>query len=315
MQRSFLLAILQVLASSGDASAPMLLLACEEPELYQHPPQIRHLASVLRKLSKGNAHVVLSTHSPLFVTGREFESVRLVRRESIGGPTKVRHATLQAVSDAIKAARGGKTFDDPARLAKLHESLHPGLSEMFFAERLVLVEGHSDQAYLASCLELQGRWEEFRRLGIHVVPAGNKSHLIQPRAVASLLGIPTFTIFDADSNSKVENGHRAQHDLDNCTLLRLCGETEMPLHPWPTRQTANLVMWTTNIEDAVKSSTDGTAYSNAVQAAHKHFGYVEGSLVKDAVFIAKVIETLFESGHKPGALADLADRVIAFFKV
>ena len=44
LQRSYLLALLQELASSGPDQGPTLVLGCEEPELYQHPPQARHLA-------------------------------------------------------------------------------------------------------------------------------------------------------------------------------------------------------------------------------------------------------------------------------
>ena len=47
-QRSYLLALLQELASSDDKAAPTLILGCEEPELYQHPPQARHLAGVFK---------------------------------------------------------------------------------------------------------------------------------------------------------------------------------------------------------------------------------------------------------------------------
>lgn len=38
LQRSYLLALLQELAGSDDSSAPKMILGCEEPELYQHPP-------------------------------------------------------------------------------------------------------------------------------------------------------------------------------------------------------------------------------------------------------------------------------------
>src|SRR6266567_622081 len=69
-QRSFLLALLQELAGTGNVGGPKLLLACEEPELYQHPPQARHLASVLEKLSTSNSQVLISTHSPYFISGR-----------------------------------------------------------------------------------------------------------------------------------------------------------------------------------------------------------------------------------------------------
>ena len=92
LQRSFLLAILQELAlieiepeegdspdqSSSHHDRPTLIFACEEPELYQHPPQARHLNNVLRDLSKSESQVLLTTHSPYFVSGEAFEEIRSV---------------------------------------------------------------------------------------------------------------------------------------------------------------------------------------------------------------------------------------------
>ena len=84
LQRSYLLALLQELAGTDAASGPTLLLACEEPELYQHPPQARHLAAVLNKLSRG---MIVSTHDPMFVSGEGFEDVRMVRKDA-GSPVR-----------------------------------------------------------------------------------------------------------------------------------------------------------------------------------------------------------------------------------
>lgn len=81
LQRSYLLALLQELASSDAPDAPTMILACEEPELYQHPPQARHLADVFLQLAQGNNQVLVTTHSPLFVSGDGFENVRLVRTQ------------------------------------------------------------------------------------------------------------------------------------------------------------------------------------------------------------------------------------------
>ena len=58
LQRSYLLALLHELAVSDDTNAPRLILGCEEPELYQHPPQARHLASVFQGLSQGNSQII-----------------------------------------------------------------------------------------------------------------------------------------------------------------------------------------------------------------------------------------------------------------
>src|SRR5581483_2071710 len=80
LQRCYLMALLQELASFDLPSAPKLVLGCEEPELYQHPPQARHLSSVLEKLSETNSQIILTTHSPYFISGAGFETVRMVAR-------------------------------------------------------------------------------------------------------------------------------------------------------------------------------------------------------------------------------------------
>ena len=47
MRRSYLLTLLQELADIEDETAPTLVMAIEEPELYQHPPQARYLSCLL----------------------------------------------------------------------------------------------------------------------------------------------------------------------------------------------------------------------------------------------------------------------------
>jgi predicted ATP-dependent endonuclease of OLD family len=315
MQRSFLLAILQVLVSGGDGRGPTLLLACEEPELYQHPPQIRHLASVLRDLAKGNAQVVVTTHSPLLVTGREFECVRLARREPTG-PTGIRHTTFTGVSDAVAAATGKQPIGDPGRLAKLHESLNPGLSEMFFAERLVLVEGPEDRAYVLCALELLGRWQDARRLGIHIVPTEGKSAMIQPRAVAAAMRIPTFTMFDGDGHRfRPENPDlERMHRRDNLALLALSGhKTELP-NPLVTVWQPNCLMWRTEIGKEVQSSIDGAAYETVKQAALAEFGHDVADLGKDTLFIARLLQGLADKRTFPPVLERLCTAILDYLK-
>lgn len=313
MQRSFLLAILQILATSGDANAPTLLLACEEPELYQHPPQIRHLASVLRKLAKGNAQVVLSTHSPLFVTGREFESVRLVKRGA-GGDSRALEATVAAVSAALASATGGKPVGAPGLLVKLQESLHPGLSEMFFCERLVLVEGAEDRAYLLAAMELLGLWEEFRRRGIHIVPTDSKSSMLRPRAIAQQLGIPTFTLFDGDRDEPEKDNRRAKHAADNQTLMNLCGHSAPLIHPWRTTKHPDCWMWGLEIGEEVRASTDATTFDKVKQEALASFGHDVSKIQKDSIYIFELLGRLDAAGKFPPVLEELCKAILAHLK-
>ena len=150
-QRSYLLALLQELASSEVLDAPTLILGCEEPELYQHPPQARHLANVFETLATGNNQIIITTHSPLFVSGDGFENVRLVKRSGVRASTVVRALTFQGLCDRIRDATG----EDRQRrieglVAKIHQALQPGIAEMFFARVPILVEGLEDVSYITT---------------------------------------------------------------------------------------------------------------------------------------------------------------------
>lgn len=130
LQRSFLFALLQELSGSDVEAGPRLILACEEPELYQHPPQARHLYNVLLRLSERGSQILVTTHSPYFVSGERFESVRMVRKSS--GASAITRTTHDEVSNRIAQAQGEKPIKASGQLAKIHQALQAELSEMFF---------------------------------------------------------------------------------------------------------------------------------------------------------------------------------------
>src|SRR4029077_12753609 len=107
-QRSFLLALLQELAATGASGGPKLILACEEPELYQHPPQIRHLGSVFDALTEQGTQVFVCTHSPLFIRGEICEEIRFVAKDREDGEAEVRHLTFDNVAERIEKAGGDR---------------------------------------------------------------------------------------------------------------------------------------------------------------------------------------------------------------
>src|SRR3546814_293901 len=107
LQRAFVFTLLQHLARTSTAQheaeqaeagqeevepatssqAPNLILAIEEPELYQHPIKQRHLSEVLRQLSNGTlpgtdapTQIAFATHSPMFVSVGHADEIRIVRR-------------------------------------------------------------------------------------------------------------------------------------------------------------------------------------------------------------------------------------------
>jgi putative ATP-dependent endonuclease of OLD family len=251
-QRSYLLALLQELAAGDDRTAPTLILGCEEPELYQHPPQARHLAGVLEKLSQDNAQIVVTTHSPYFVSGKNFESVRMVRRCLAGNSASISQYSYPQASARFAEVVGEPPKETSAALSKIHQALQPALNEMFFTQRLVLVEGLEDVAYIHSWLILTERWEAYRRCGCHVVAADGKSEMIRPAIIAHGLGIPVFAVVDADGDRIEKPEDRTRHHRDNGALIRLFNGNENDLFPVTTCWLSNFVMWPSNLADTVK---------------------------------------------------------------
>ncbi len=314
LQRSYLLALLQELASCDDKDAPRLILGCEEPELYQHPPQARHLSSVLQELSEGNAQIVVSTHSPYFVSGRSFESVRLVRRDRTAKNSKVAQVTFDRISQRVGEMLGEAPNLLPTQRARLQQALQPHLSEMFFTPKLVLVEGIEDVAYITAWMIVSGRAAEFRRHGCHLVAVNGKSHLIEPIIIAQALEIPVFALFDADGN-KTKASERTQHEKDNKALLKLLGGNDAVPFPDATVWGPSYVQWPTNLGDLLKTEIGATVWDQTFGEATKGLGNPEGSYLKNPVHIGDHIDILKSKGHTPASLDRLCAKIIRFAAV
>jgi putative ATP-dependent endonuclease of OLD family len=310
LQRSYLLALLQELAGAGAADAPRLLLACEEPELYQHPPQARHLASVLKELPLSNSQVIVCTHSPFFVDGQDFERVRVVRKPRGTAATKVAAVSLVKLAASLAAANGKQLQKPSGVRAKIHQALQPSLNEIFFAPVVVLVEGLEDVAYITAYVHLLGLDRDFRRLGVHVVPANGKSHLIHPIAIANELGIPTFTIFDSDAHEQNEK-KRGQHATDNTAILALCGDAGAAALPTADHWGAKCVMWRSELGDVVEADFAKDELLPFKEKARAVCGHV-ADLGKNSIFIAEFISEAFDAGKRSATLEKLCRAILAF---
>ena len=154
-------------ANQSNASArPGVVLAIDEPELYQHPSRQRHIAKVLADLAQPNelneaatTQIIYSTHSPLFVELDRFDDVRIFSKVEPGADvpksTVVHTTTLEAVTDELRNAVGRDDFTVTSLRARLEAIMTPMVNEGFFADVTVLVEGESDRAAIFGPL---GRW-------------------------------------------------------------------------------------------------------------------------------------------------------------
>ena len=310
LQRSYLLALLHELATSDDTNAPRLILGCEEPELYQHPPQARHLATVLQNLRKGNVQIIVSTHSTLFISGEGFEDVRMVRKDPSNKRSTVAFMTYMEIAQAIATATGEQPTKPTGTLAKIHQALQPSLNEMFFTSRLILVEGQEDVAYITTYINLLGLWDEYRRIGCHIVPANGKSELLRPLVIAKHMGIPTFTIFDADANKPDQNGRYAMHKKDNKALLTFLGRLDEDPMPQDTFWGTNFVMWHSDIGAVVRDDL-GSSWDHYKAEAEKQYGHA-GNLNKNTLYIGTTLALAWEAGVKSPNLERLCKQILSY---
>jgi putative ATP-dependent endonuclease of OLD family len=307
LQRSYLLALLQELFES-ESVGPALILACEEPELYQHPPQARYLASVLVDLSTQNSQVMVSTHSPTFVGGQVFEDVRVVRKVSGSGEARVRQAKYDDVALRISNATGKTLQKRQGMAAILHRTLQRDLNEIFFTDRFVLVEGVEDAAYIAAYMHLSGRTAEFRRSGQMLIPAQGKSQMLEPLAVALEMQLNCMLVFDADGYEQRPQA-RHKHELDNLGLFRALGIDASDAFPTRIMWEDSCVVWPHRLADLVIEDIGDDLWKASCQQADVRWGHA-GNLEKNPLHIGSTLNIAWEAGGRSQTLEKLCQRIL-----
>lgn len=303
LQRSFLLALLQELSNVDDAG-PTLVLGCEEPELYQHPPQARHLASVLQSLAYNGDQMIVTTHNPAFIAPERPETVRLCSIDRAISATRIAQTSLEEISQLYAIVDAPAIHNISGSKARIYATLQSSIGEMLFAQRVVLVEGHEDNAYIESFLHLLGLKDEFRRLGCHIVPCNGKPGIIRPLVVCQKLGIDTIVVFDADSDNSDRNRSHGKDKRDNSLILRLCHYESPNPFPDKTFWGNSVVAWHSNISDVVRTEVGCEEWDEIRSECATIWGSAK-ELGKNPLFISEVVTTAWERQCRSPSLEKL----------
>lgn len=169
VQRALILSLFQVLAdqlAEDKKKAPKeeaeqsvlprqkLVLLVEEPEIYLHPEMCRKMRDTLLRIARdGDAQVICTTHSPIFLdlADRHDGIVILSKKDGI-----VRH--VQRIEDIFKTKMEEKDQqsnyhqkellkEQKARL-RMILNFDPTVNEIFFTDEVCLVEGETEIAAL-----------------------------------------------------------------------------------------------------------------------------------------------------------------------
>ena len=177
MQNAIVLAILQAFEETQKQGAILLI---EEPEMFLHPQMQRSLYKTLCRIGEKN-QVIYTTHSPHFVTVPDYHQIVLARKTA--GATKIFLSTLPT---------------NESRREKLIKELDPERNELFFATRILIVEGDTEKLALpAYCKTLD---IDLDATGATIIEVGGKRNLMEFASIATSFGIPTGIVYDKDGS-------------------------------------------------------------------------------------------------------------------
>ena len=257
-----------------------------------------------------NSQVLLSTHSPYFVSGKEFENIRMFRKSLDDRKSVTSQVTHKDISEKLAEALGEVPRTPTSTMAAIEQIMQPSQNELFFANVVVLVEGIEDVAYISTHLNLTDRWEDFRRHGCHFVIAEGKQNLSRPLATARELEIPTFVIFDSDAEKYRQNPD--DHPRNNCCILKLCGVQDPDPMPLETYWGEDVVMWHSTIADVVHSDFGLDVWENSEMAARQQHGFSNGIKRKNSMLITATLEYLYDQNKQSKTLEKLCSRILEF---
>lgn len=176
----FLLALFALNAKDG-------VVLVDEPELHLHPRWQRIFLHLFRELTtERNNQFLIATHSAVFVSPDTINSITRIHRKGTSGSGKV------ALQDVV--------LPEKKNLIRMINSQNN--ERIFFADKVVLVEGVTDRVVFSSLIERAcTKFSNFQ--AIEVVEVGGKHNFADYQALLAALETDCFVIADRDYLAEV----------------------------------------------------------------------------------------------------------------
>jgi len=175
-QNAIVIAILKAFEERRKKGALFLI---EEPEMYLHPQMQRSLYKTIRKIGETN-QVIYITHSPNFVTVPYFDEVIIVSKDE--NWTTAKQSSLEI---------------DEALRNKFIKDLNSERNELFFAKKVLIVEGSTEKMAFPEFAIRMGI--DLDKIGASIIEVGGKRNLIDYVELALSFDIQVGVVYDTDS--------------------------------------------------------------------------------------------------------------------
>jgi putative ATP-dependent endonuclease of OLD family len=165
-----------------------LIIAIEEPEIFLHPHGCRHFYSILKSLSTSGVQALYTTHRETFIDIKEYQNIKLVYKNGISTEVKTFNGQVNNF-DEIKAA----------------SKIDLEMNEVFFADKVILVEGPADKIAIKIALESLGK--DIDSFNISVIECGSISGIKPMIEILNNFDIYCLAIVDEDPGNATTQGH------------------------------------------------------------------------------------------------------------
>lgn len=271
LQRTIIFSILrcysELLSGTTGQRTRSVIFGVEEPEIYMHPLAQRGIRRVFRAIADHGDQILFSTHSALLLDVAYFDEIIRVEQQvsnvenSKQVTSRVWQLPMQAMIDDEKARHPSINPTESTMRELYSNAYHPNRAEGFFAAKIILVEGQTEQYALpifaeALNINLDG-------LNVSIVDCGSKGPIDRLYRIFNELGIACYMVFDYDKDSGSTETLKKSREL-----LELGGSpTNVPSAPLIT---SRLVCFPSKWEDTLRIEVKD--YDNLVGEARKALG-------------------------------------------
>ncbi|MBP9742297.1 MAG: ATP-dependent endonuclease [Burkholderiales bacterium] len=169
---------------TGRQASNSLYYILEEPELYLHPQAQKMLLDSLQTISNAN-QVIICTHSSHLINLETYKSICIVRKIHADVGTRI----FQYINDIFS----GNDKDD----FHLSYWVNPDRGELFFAKKVLLVEGETDKTIIPYTAKLL----DVFKYEYTIIDCGSKDNIPLYIKLLNKFLIPYIAIYDKDHQS------------------------------------------------------------------------------------------------------------------
>ncbi|PID67233.1 MAG: OLD family endonuclease [Fusobacteriales bacterium] len=179
------------------------ILIWEKPEFYFKPQEERACYETLKENSNFNLNVIISTNSSRFIELEDYKNLCIFRK----------------TEDEIQVYQYKRElfYHDEVSIFNMNYWINPDRSELFFAKKVILVEGQTDKivlSYLAKKIDIYN-------YDYSIIECGSKSTIPQFIKLLNAFRIPYVAVYDRDNHKWRNKMEIENSNIKNKRIQRL----------------------------------------------------------------------------------------------